>query len=120
MLLWWLAGEPALGPSTRSLIGDGGNEVYVSAATAWEIAIKKAQGKLRPPRETLGEVHAEEGFAPLSVTVLHAERVGDLPPIHRDPFDRMLVAQALAEGLQLVTGDRTIQTYPVPTVDARA
>ena len=120
VLLWWLAGERRLGSEALRLLRSGRNAVFVSAASAWEIAIKKAQGKLKAPREDLDTVLAEEGFVPLPITVLHGELAGGLPAIHRDPFDRMLVAQARAEGLEIVTADPTIPRYGVPTVDAAA
>ncbi|MEW6487760.1 MAG: type II toxin-antitoxin system VapC family toxin [Thermodesulfobacteriota bacterium] len=120
VLLWWLAGDPRIGPRTLRLIRDGKNAVFVSAASAWEVSIKKAQGKLTTPREDLGVAIAEEGFVPLPITVPHGERAGGLPPLHRDPFDRMLVAQAQEEVLEVVTIDPAISRYGVPTVDAAA
>ncbi len=117
-LLWWLADDPRLGPCARDLIAEGRNEVYVSAASAWEVSIKRALGKLEAPDE-LGSVLEEEGFEPLPISFFHAERVGALPPIHRDPFDRILVCQAQAEGLEIVTADETIPRYGVKVVDAR-
>lgn len=117
-LLWWLADDPRLGPRARDLVADGRNPVYVSAASAWEISIKKALGKLEAPDE-LGTVVEEEGFETLPISFFHAERVGALPPIHRDPFDRILVSQAQVEGLEIVTVDEKIPTYGVKVVDPR-
>lgn len=116
-LLWWLADDPRLGPLARELIADERNEAYVSAASAWEIAIKKASGKLEAP-EDLDTIVDEEGFAKLPITFFHGERAGTLPELHRDPLARMLIAQAQAEGLDIVTADERIGSYAVRTVSA--
>lgn len=116
-LLWWLADDPQLGPGARALIQDERNEVYVSAASAWEISIKKALGKLVAPDDLDGIVE-KEGFEKLSISFFHGEKAGELPPLHRDPFDRMLIAQAQAEGLDIITGDRAIAAYGIKTIDA--
>jgi len=89
------------------------NQVYVSAVTVWEIAIKRALGKLKFAGSA-GIAIAEDGFVPLPITVEQAEWAGRLPPLHRDPFDRLLVAQAHLEGLVLVTVDEQILRYQVP------
>ena len=117
-LLWWLADDSRLGPHARALIADAGNEAWVSAATAWELSIKKALGKLEAPADIDASV-AEEGFAKLPISFFHGEQAGALPALHRDPFDRMLIAQAQAEGLELLTADERIAAYGVRTVDAR-
>ncbi len=117
VLIWWLADDPHLGPRARAMIADERNEVYVSAATAWEISIKRALGKLDMP-EDLGPVLEEEGFETLPIAFFHGEQAGRLPPHHRDPFDRMLIAQAQAEGLELVTSDGAFAAYGVRTIDA--
>ncbi|GAB4267372.1 MAG: type II toxin-antitoxin system VapC family toxin [Deferrisoma sp.] len=116
-ILWWLADDPRLGKRARAAISDGRNPVYVSAASAWEIAIKKGLGKLEAP-DGLASVLVEAGFETLPIEFTHAERLASLPPIHRDPFDRILVAQAQVEDLVLVTADRTIPRYPVEVLDA--
>ena len=116
-LLLALADEPALSSSARSAIADPANDVFVSAVSIWEIAIKRALGKLKAPSGIAGVVE-ESGFQELVVTSFHAEQAGDLPMHHRDPFDRMLVAQAQAEGLIIVTSDRRIPLYGVRTVSA--
>lgn len=90
----------------------------MSAATAWEIAIKKALEKLEAPPD-LDTIVADEGFDRLPLSCFHAERAGDLPPHHRDPFDRMLIAQAQAEGLEIITTDEAMLGYAVSRVDAR-
>ena len=117
--LWWLADDPSLGPSARTAIGDGDNEIYVSAASVWEMAIKKSLGKLEAP-DDLDRIVEEENFIPLPISLYHAEAAGRLAQIHNDPFDRMLVAQAQAEGLIIITTDTHIPKYGVHTQDARA
>ena len=89
------------------------NEIYVSAVTVWEIAIKRASGKLVFGRP-VGKSIEEYGFLPIPITVDHAECAGGLPQLHRDPFDRLLVAQAQLEGMVLVTVDDQILRYQVP------
>ena len=118
VLLWWLGDNKALGLDTRHVIGSPDNRVYVSAASIWEIAIKKSLGKLKAPDdfETIVE---EEGFQALPISLFHAEQAGALPPLHRDPFDRMLIVQAQAEGLLLVSQDRRLMDYGVRVVDPR-
>ena len=115
--LWWLADTPELGNSARKAIADERNEVFVSAATGWEVAIKRAAGKLQAP-DNLDAMVEESGFSHLPVTFFHGEQAGALPMHHRDPFDRMLVAQAQAEGLVIVTKDPNIPRYGVRTLTA--
>jgi len=94
-------------------------EVRFSAASAWEIAIKSALGKLTlPPDADIAQELERDGFVPLPVEIVHADGVRALPPLHRDPFDRLLVAQAQADGLTLVTADPALAGYGVPVVDA--
>ena len=115
--LWWLADAPQLGNLARKAISDERNDVFVSAATGWEIAIKRAAGKLQAP-DNLDAMVEESGFTPLPISFFHGEQAGALPMHHRDPFDRMLVAQAQAEGLVIVTGDPDIPRYGVRTLAA--
>ena len=115
--LWWLGDDPKLGPLARSAIADNRNAVFVSAASAWEIAVKRRSGKLEAPGE-IGEWIASSDFAPLSIDVAHAIAAAELPPHHRDPFDRMLVAQAQLEELTLVARDDEIDAYAVAVLDA--
>ncbi len=97
------------------------SEVRFSAASVWEIAIKVTLGKLTLPASAdVGAALAESGFLALPVEVAHAEDVRHLPPLHRDPFDRMLVAQARIEGLTLLTADRQLAAYGIPVIDATA
>jgi len=114
-LLWWLAADPALGERARAAIADPDNEVFVSAASVWEASIKRALGKLETPGE-LAPLIPEEGFRQLSITAAHAEAAGSLPPHHRDPFDRLLVAQARLEGLTVVSADGRFQRYDIPVL----
>jgi PIN domain nuclease of toxin-antitoxin system len=112
VLLWWLADDDALGSKARKAIADANNEVYVSAVSIWEIAIKKTLGKLQAP-DGIVAVIEDEPFLGLPVSLHHAEQVENLPDIHRDPFDRMLIAQAQSEGLVIVTSDEQIPRYGV-------
>lgn len=109
--LWWVADEP-LDPAAAAQIADPDSLVAVSAASAWEIAIKRSIDKLRFDGDVSAEI-VGNGFEPLDMTVAHAIRAGALPPHHRDPFDRMLVAQAQAEGLTLVSRDVRLNEYDV-------
>ena len=114
--LWWLAGNRRLSPAARRAVDDTSNDVVVSAATAWEIAAKHRVGKL-PEAEAValdvtGSI-ASQGFDELAITVEDAERAGRLPGSHRDPFDRMLIAQALAHNLTVVSIDVVFDGYGV-------
>jgi PIN domain nuclease of toxin-antitoxin system len=111
VVIEWLSDDPALSDDTKTLIDDE-PEVYVSAATIWELAIKQTLGKLKEPADLPERVRYAE-FRELPITFEHAISAGRLPLIHRDPFDRMLVAQARCEGLTLVTRDTAIQKYDV-------
>lgn len=111
VLLWWLADHPRLSARARELIGDPGLTPVVSAATAWEVAIKQDLGKLVFQGDLVEEATAQ-GFTLLPVGFHHAAETRRLPPIHRDPFDRMLVAQARVENLRLLTADSRILRYP--------
>jgi PIN domain nuclease of toxin-antitoxin system len=114
-LLWWRGGDRRLSATARKAIEDGSTEAFFSAASIWEIAIKHAQGKLKAPPSLL-ETMGEQGFSELPITSRHAMSAGALPPHHRDPFDRMIVAQAQSEGLAVVTGDPRILAYGVAVV----
>jgi PIN domain nuclease of toxin-antitoxin system len=111
-VLWWLADDPSLSRSAREAIAEPANEVLVSAASVWEIAITRALGKLTAPDDLVSTI-ADEGLAFLAVTPGHAWRAGELPMHHRDPFDRLLAAQALVEGIPIVTADRRFAPYGV-------
>ena len=118
ILLWWLADDPALPPAARDPIADADTTVVVSAATAWEIAIKKAAGRLDAPDDLL-EALEVNSFDTLAITAAHARDAGALPAHHTDPFDRMLVAQARAEKLTLVTVDHRFADYDVDLLPRR-
>ncbi len=116
--LWWQADDARLGPATRALIHRA-SEVRFSAASAWEIAIKVAIGKLTLPADAdIGEELSQSGFLALPVEIAHADAVRHLPPLHRDPFDRLLVAQSRLEGLTLVSADRYLAQYDITVLDA--
>jgi PIN domain nuclease of toxin-antitoxin system len=117
VLLWWLTNSRQLGADARSAIADESSFVAVSAAVAWEIAIKRSLKKLEAPSDIAHQL-AQNDFASLPVTVEHAVRAGELPQHHRDPFDRMLVAHAQLEGLTVVTRDSNIPRYDVATLAA--
>jgi PIN domain nuclease of toxin-antitoxin system len=120
--LWWLEGNRKLGRRARATIGAAESAVWVSAATAWEIAIKMGLGRLtlrEPPETCLPREIRHSGFQTLAISVAHALAVRTLPLHHADPFDRLLVAQAEAEGMTLVTADTIFEHYGVPTLDAR-
>ncbi len=111
VILWWLEGS-RLNEAITERIADARELVVVSAASIWEASIKADLGKLEVPEE-LATAVVDEGFEPLPITFGHAERAGALPPHHHDPFDRMLVAQALIEGLTVVTHDPAFEPYGV-------
>ena len=115
--LWWVSDWDKIAELAREAIADPKNEVFVSAVSGWEIGIKKAKGRLVAP-DNLAAIVEERRFEHLPLTFDHAERAATLPPHHRDPFDRMLVAQAQAEGLTLVTRDSRIPLYDVSTMSA--
>ena len=119
VFLWWTGDDPALGPLARAAIADRENLVFVSAATAWEIAVKRASGKLDAPGDIADWVR-QDGFAELAIEIEHAALSAELPNHHRDPFDRLLVAQARSEELTLVTSDPEIMQYDVEILDAGA
>ena len=114
-LLWWLADDAALKTEAREAIRDASSIIYVSAASAWEISIKKALGKLDAPDDLHATLVANH-FQPLPITILHATSTGQLPRHHDDPFDRMLIAQAQAEQLTLVTHDTMFRPYGIPII----
>jgi PIN domain nuclease of toxin-antitoxin system len=116
-LIWLLTGERPLSAHARSAMETG--EVYVSAVSAWEIAIKFAKGQLRlnePPDRLVPTARARYGFAALPMDEESALHVIKLPPLHADPFDRMLVSQAIVHGLTIVTPDPQITRYPARTI----
>lgn len=115
--LWWLTNDTKLGPDTRRAIADRANDIFVSAASAWEIAVKRALGKLDAPGD-IGDWIRRADFHSLSIDVEHAVVSADLPRHHADPFDRLLVAQARLENLTLVAHDDEISRYEVAVLNA--
>ncbi|HVK20497.1 MAG TPA: type II toxin-antitoxin system VapC family toxin [Actinokineospora sp.] len=112
VVLWWLTGDRGLSEETRALISDE-PDVFVSTASVWELGMKQESGKLVGP-DRLPEVIMGAGFRALPITPDHAIKAVRLPMLHRDPFDRVLIAQALIEDLTLVSKDTYIKQYDVP------
>jgi len=117
VLLWWLSDDAQLGKVTRQSIADPRNQVYISAASTWEISIKKSLGKLSAP-DDMDTIVDDEHFDKLPISLFHGDQAGILPAHHKDPFDRMLIAQAQSEGLIIVTSDEKIARYGVRTMNA--
>lgn len=115
--LWWVGGDRALGKEAIKLISDMANDIFVSAATPWEIAIKKQKGLLKAP-SNLSDIIKEEGFKELAISAYHGEQAGKLSMHHKDPFDRMLIAQAQAENLLIMTADTEFAPYSIRLIDA--
>lgn len=114
VFLWWLINDPKIPQEVINEIANPENEVYVSAASCWEISIKKKLGKLQAPGD-LHEIVEKKGFIPLPISLFHGDRAGELPYIneHKDPFDRMLIAQAQVEGFTIVTHDKKFHFYGI-------
>jgi len=112
-LLWWLQEHPSLSSKARKTIASAENQILVSTATVWELAIKNHSGKLEIPGllDDFENKLTEEGMLILSISLDHALRAGSLPMHHRDPFDRMLIAQAQAEGFSLISNDTVFDRY---------
>lgn len=116
VLIWWLAADNSLSSSARAAIADPANEIFVSAASAWEIATKYRIGRLPQAGLLAADVAgyvAAEGFNELPVSIRQGQLAGALPRIHKDPFDRMLIAQAIADDMTLVSGDEILSAYGV-------
>jgi len=113
VLLWWLSDHKSLTTKAAAAIKDGENSIFVSAATAWEISIKQALGKLKSPDDMEKALEANR-FHHLPISIRHGLAAGDLPRHHADPFDRMLIAQAQTEQLTIITHDVRIEQYGVP------
>jgi PIN domain nuclease of toxin-antitoxin system len=117
--IWWVLDMPNLSESCREILSDGDNDLLLSAASCYEIAYKAAQGRLtlpEAPEEYIRSRLVANGFGSLPIEVSHALRAATLPVIHRDPFDRMLIAQAQIEGLPILTADPAISRYDVETI----
>ena len=114
--LWSVDSVEKLNQKCRDILENGGEEIYFSAATAWEISIKARLGKLHlpgPPAQVIPAFMAKQGLRPLPVTHLHAVKVYDLPLHHNDPFDRLIIAQAISEEMAVLTADSDFRKYPV-------
>lgn len=117
--LWWITDNPKLSSRVRKIIGDGKNELFLSAASGWEIAIKAQLGRIKIPDKPelfISEQMVANAIQGLPIQISHAVHVYNLPTHHRDPFDRMLVAQSQLEGLPILTDDPQISQYPVKVI----
>ncbi len=117
--LWWTTDDPQLSVTARDLIADGDNEIFLSAASVWEMVIKTARGKLilpEVPADYIISRMSRYRLRALPIQMDHTLKVYELPPIHQDPFDRMLIAQSLTESIPLVTKDDTIRQYGLETI----
>lgn len=112
ILLWWLSDDKKLGKKRTELLAQSSNQIAVSTVSIWEIVIKKSLGKLKVP-DNLKEVIYENEFEILSITPDHVLSLQNLPPIHNDPFDRLLIAQSIYEDMVIVTADKIIPKYEV-------
>jgi PIN domain nuclease of toxin-antitoxin system len=115
-LLWWLSGNETLSLPARAAIADADNETFVSAASAWEMAMKYKQGRLSTAASFIGNIERtieRHGFLAMSITINHSDLAGGLPLHHKDPFDRMLIAQALAGSLTLISNEGVFDRYGV-------
>ena len=117
VLLWWLDDYSSLSEQATTGISDGNNMVFVSAAVIWEIRIKETLGKLDIPGD-FQRVLGKQSFEMLAITAEHAHAVGNLPLFHRDPFDRMLIAQAIMEDFTVITRDKVFSKYEIPIIKA--
>jgi PIN domain nuclease of toxin-antitoxin system len=111
VLIWWLSDDRKLTKEARRIIAEPHNDVFVSAASVWEVAIKAALGRIDVDLEDFADEIVKSGFRPLPIGFEHAVTIGRLPAIHRDPFDRMLVAQSRVEELRLLSHDRVFVRY---------
>ncbi len=113
--LWWLCGDERVGAAAAAQLADASNQVLLSAAVVWEVAIKRSLGKLEAP-DDFAPTLVGAGALPLPVSLAHAAAVESLPWHHRDPFDRLLVAQAAIEGAVVVSREEALRPYGVPTL----
>ena len=117
--LWWIYGDRRLSSRARAVLSTEENDVYVSAASAWEITTKARLGRLPFAPDVAADVLGSvlgQGFLPLDISTIHAQRAGALPEHHRDPWDRMLIAQAQAQGLALLSNDAVFDEYGISRV----
>jgi PIN domain nuclease of toxin-antitoxin system len=117
--LWFVTDDSRISPKAKSIIKDNHNEIYFSAASAWEMSIKSRLGRLTIEGELepfIVQQLAENSFSPLSITISHSIYTSTLPEIHKDPFDRMIIAQSKVENMSLISKDKNIKKYKVPIV----
>jgi len=117
VILWWLTEPKNIAVKARKIISDKEENIFISSASCWEMAIKKGVGRLKFPSNLL-EIITAEGFNIIPINAIESLSVADLPLIHHDPFDRMLVMQAKLNDMILITRDETIMKYPVITLKA--
>jgi PIN domain nuclease of toxin-antitoxin system len=115
-LLWWLADDSQLGRQARELVEDPGNDVLVSMVSLWEIAVKTRIGKLQADIKEITDAVQQEGFTLLDIGITHLLTLAGLPMHHRDPFDHLLIAQAITEDATFISEDRNTARYPVRMV----
>jgi len=119
VFLWWITDDPRLSPRVREIIGDGENELLLSVASGWEIALKTQLGRLQLPEEPerfIPEQMALNAIFSLPIQMSHALHVYKLPDHHRDPFDRLIIAQAMLEDLPVLTADPQMARYPIKVI----
>ena len=119
VFLWWNLGDSQLSDNVTAIISDGNNEIFLSAVSAWEIAIKVAKKRLTIPEEPVRFVPSRmqlHGFQPLPIQIHHATRIYELPIYHTDPFDRLLIAQSQIESMPLISVDADIRRYEVEVI----
>jgi PIN domain nuclease of toxin-antitoxin system len=119
-VLWWLAEDARLGPAARELIADPANDVLVSAASLWEIVVKQRVGKLQADIGEICRAIAAQGIPVLEIGVAHLATLSVLPAHHRDPFDHLLIAQAICEGAVFLSADANVAAYPVRVMSCAA
>ena len=115
-LLWWLSDDPRLGSRARALIEDPSNDILASVVSLWEVVVKTRIGKMRADVKTVADAVQREGFVLLDISVAHLVALAALPVHHRDPFDHLLMAQAIAEEATFISGDQNVSSYPIQYV----
>ena len=120
VLLWWIADDPRIGLQSRGVLRDRSNQVLVSVVSLWELALKAQVGKLVTNIEEVSEGLEQDGFTRLAIADSHLVALTSVPRHHKDPFDHLLVAQAIAEDATLMSEDRWMPSYPVPVVSCSA
>lgn len=117
--LWSVHADERLGDEAREILANGKEEIYLSAASCWELSIKMRLEKLKlpgPPAQVVPAFMAKQGLLSMTITHLHAAKVYDLPAHHSDPFDRLIIAQAMVEEMTVLTSDRIFEKYPIAVV----